>query len=35
PGLVRTFAELTPETKAAVSHRGRAARAAVVLLRAR
>jgi XTP/dITP diphosphohydrolase len=33
PALGRTFAELIPEEKAAVSHRGRALRAAVALLR--
>lgn len=33
--LGRTFAELTPEAKAAVSHRGRAVRAAIALLGAR
>ena len=33
PALGRTFAELTPEEKAAVSHRGRAVRAAAALLR--
>ena len=32
PASGRTFAELTPEEKAAVSHRGRAVRAAVALL---
>jgi XTP/dITP diphosphohydrolase len=32
PERGRTFAELTPEAKAAVSHRGRAVRAAVALL---
>lgn len=35
PALGRTFAELAPEAKAAVSHRGRAVRAAVALLGAR
>ena len=32
PRLGRTFAELTPDAKAAVSHRGRAVRAAAALL---
>lgn len=35
PAQGRTFAELTPEAKAAVSHRGRAVRAALALLDAR